>query len=186
MAFIHPSAEVSPQATLGEGTRVWHSVQIRERARLGTNCIVSKNVYIDFDVQIGNNVKIQNNCSLYHGLEVEDGVFIGPHVVFTNDKIPRAINPDGSLKGASDWEVGRTRICQGAAIGAGTVIVTGITVGRWALIGAGAVVTADVPAYGIVLGTPARLVGYISAGGKRCATQAEAAALSRDEGAGER
>ncbi len=181
MPHIHPSADVSAQAEIGEGTRVWHGAQIRERARIGRNCIISKNVYIDADVILGDNVKVQNNCSLYHGLEVADGVFIGPHVVFTNDRYPRAINPDGTLKSASDWVVGRTRLEYGAAIGAGAVIVTGVTIGRWAMVGAGAVVTRDVPDYGLVLGTPARLVGYVSAGGQRCATAEEAARLSDQE-----
>ena len=110
----------------------------------------------------------------YHGLTVEDGVFIGPHVVITNDRIPRAINPDGSLKGAADWVVGRTLIRRGASIGAGAIIVTGVTIGEWALCGAGAIVTRDVPAHAIVVGNPARVIGYISAGGVRCATQEEA------------
>jgi len=181
MATIHPSAEVSPAAEIGAGTRIWHGAQVRERVRLGRDCIVGKNVYIDFDVAIGDNVKIQNNASLYHGLTIEDGVFVGPHAIFTNDKLPRAINPDGSLKGADDWEVSRTRICYGAAIGAGAIIIAGVTVGRWALVGAGAVVTRDVPDHAIVVGNPARIQGFVSAGGQRCATLEEAIALTRTE-----
>jgi acetyltransferase-like isoleucine patch superfamily enzyme len=183
MATIHPTADVSPQAVIGEGTRVWANVQIRERARIGRNCIIGRNGYIEFDVTIGDNVKIQNNASLYVGLTVEDGVFIGPHVVFTNDKLPRAINPDGSLKSAADWHVGKTLVQYGAAIGAGAVIVTGVTIGRWALVGSGAVVTKDVPDFGLVLGNPARLIGYVSATGVRCASAEEAAQLSAQEGA---
>ena len=181
MATIHPTAEVSPAAEIGEGTRVWHGVQIRERARLGRGCIVAKNVYIDFEVSIGDNVKIQNNASLYHGLTIEDGVFVGPHAIFTNDMVPRAVNPDGTLKGASDWQVGETRVRRGASIGAGAIIVTGVTVGRWALCGAGAVVTRDVPDHAVVVGSPARIIGYVSAGGVRCATQEEALALTEQE-----
>ncbi len=167
--MIHPTADVSPQAQIGEGTRVWHQVQIRERARIGKNCIIGKNVYIDFDVVIGDNVKIQNNVSVYHGVTIEDGVFVGPHVCFTNDKFPRAINPDGTLKGGSDWEVGKILVKYGASVGASSVVVTGVTIGRFAMVGAGAVVTRDVPDYGLVVGNPARLVGYVCACGRKMA-----------------
>ena len=180
---IHPTAEVSPEASLGDGTRVWRDVQIREGAKLGQNCIVGKGAYIDFDVHIGDNVKIQNNASLYNGLTLEDGVFVGPHVVFTNDRIPRGINPDGSLKSADDWYVSPTRVGFGAAIGAGSVIRAGISIGRWALVGAGSVVTRDVPDHALVMGNPARIQGYVSAGGARCATQEEAVARSEQESA---
>jgi acetyltransferase-like isoleucine patch superfamily enzyme len=181
MATIHPTADVSPHATLGEGTRVWANVQIRERAVIGRNCIIGRNSYIEFDVTVGDNVKIQNNASLYVGLTVEDGVFIGPHVVFTNDKLPRAINPDGSLKSAADWHVGQTLLRHGAAIGAHSVIVTGVTVGRWAMVGSGSVVTKDVPDHALVVGNPGRVIGYVSAAGVRCASQEEAAELTRRE-----
>ena len=181
MATIHPTADVSPLAELGEGTRVWANVQIRERAKIGRNCIIGRNSYIDFDVTIGDNIKIQNNASLYVGLTVADGVFIGPHVIFTNDKLPRAINPDCSLKSATDWHVGKTHVDYGAAIGAGAIIVTGVTIGRWAMIGSGAVVTKDVPDYALVVGNPARVIGYISSTGVRCATQEEAATLTMHE-----
>jgi len=181
MALLHATADVSPHAMLGEGTRVWSNVQIRARAVIGRNCIIGRNTYIDVDVTIGDNVKIQNNASLYVGLKLEDGVFIGPHVVFTNDKLPRAINPDGTLKSASDWHVGRTLVCYGAAIGAHTVVVTGVTVGRWAMVGSGTVVTKDVPDHALIVGNPGRVIGYVSATGVRCATQAEAIKLTRGE-----
>lgn len=164
---IHPSAFVSPDAELGAGSQIWHGAQVRERARLGEQCIVGKDVYIDFEVRVGARVKIQNRCSLYHGLTVEDGVFIGPHVCFTNDRAPRAINPDGSLKGAADWEVAPTLVRYGASIGAGSVILPGVTIGRFALVGAGSVVTRDVPDFGLVMGNPARLVGYVDEAGAR-------------------
>lgn len=164
---IHPSAEVSADVTIGDGTRVWHQVQIRERARLGRNCIIGKGTYIDFDVQIGDNVKIQNGCFVYHGCTLEDGVFVGPGVIFTNDKFPRAINPDGSLKTDSDWQVGPTRVCYGASIGAGAIVLPDVTIGRFAVVGSGAVVSKNVVDYGIVQGVPARLVGFACVCGQK-------------------
>jgi acetyltransferase-like isoleucine patch superfamily enzyme len=158
--YIHPSAEVSPQATIGPGTRIWHQAQVRERAKLGANCIVGKGAYIDFDVAIGSNVKIQNGVYLYHGATVHDGVFLGPGVILTNDRLPRAINPHGSLKSDADWEVSPTLIKRGASIGAGAVILPGVTLGEFSMVGAGAVVTRDVPNQGLVYGNPARLRGY--------------------------
>src|SRR3989304_8599299 len=104
--FAHPTADVSLKACIGAETKVWSYAQIREGACIGEQCIIGKNVYIDFDVVVGSRCKIQNNSSIFHGVKLEDGVFVGPHVTLTNDKNPRAINPDGSLKGASDWEVG--------------------------------------------------------------------------------
>ncbi len=127
---------------------------------IGRNCILGKGVYIDFGVHIGNNVKIQNRSSVYHGVELESGVFVGPHVIFTNDRLPRAINPDGTLKSDDDWELGHVLVKEGASIGAGSIIVPGVTIGRWAMIGAGSVVTRDIPDYGLAYGNPARLRGW--------------------------
>ncbi len=165
--FIHPTAEVSPQAVIGEGTRIWHQAQVREKARIGRDCIIGKGAYIDLDVSIGDNVKIQNGCYVYHGATVEDGVFLGPGVILTNDKRPRAINPDGSLKTDADWEVGRILLKRGASLGARAVVLPDVTVGVFAMVGAGAVVTQDVPDYGLVLGNPARLVGFVCPCGAR-------------------
>lgn len=159
--IIHPTASVSNETEIGEGTRVWNQAQIRENTRIGKNCIIGKDVYIDFDVEIGDNVKIQNGALLYHGVILESGVFVGPGVIFTNDKRPRAINPDGSLKGNDDWEVGQSRICYGSSIGAGAVILPNVTIGSFALVAAGAVVTRDVPDHALVVGNPARQVGYV-------------------------
>jgi UDP-2-acetamido-3-amino-2,3-dideoxy-glucuronate N-acetyltransferase len=169
MIRIHPTADVSPKAIIGDGASIWHQCQVREGVSIGEECILGKNVYVDFDVQIGNRVKIQNNCSVYHGATLEDGVFLGPHVVLTNDRYPRAINPDGSLKGTDDWEVSPIRIGYGAAVGARSVVLPGVTIGRFAMIGAGSVVTRDVPPHGLAVGAPARMVGYVCACGYRLA-----------------
>jgi UDP-2-acetamido-3-amino-2,3-dideoxy-glucuronate N-acetyltransferase len=135
-------------------------------------------VYIDAGVRIGNNVKIQNGISVYHGVTLEDGVFCGPHCVFTNDRQPRAINPDGKLKSADDWVVSETLVKTGASIGAHATIVCGTTIGRWAMIGAGSVVTRNVPDYGLVYGNPARLHGFVCACGEKLP---EASNISGDE-----
>jgi acetyltransferase-like isoleucine patch superfamily enzyme len=164
---VHATAEVSNRARVGEGTRIWHQAQVREGVVIGEECIVGKGVYIDFDVQVGNRVKIQNGAMLFHGLTVEDGVFIGPGACFTNDKRPRAITPEGALKGNDDWEVGPVRVRYGASVGAGAIVLPNVTIGRFAMIAAGAVVAADVPDYAIVVGVPARMVGFVCACGER-------------------
>ncbi|MBS3146802.1 N-acetyltransferase [Candidatus Woesearchaeota archaeon] len=165
---IHPTAEVSNTAQIGENTKIWHQSQIREEAKIGKNCIFGKNVYIDKNVIIGNNVKIQNNVSVYDGVIIEDGVFVGPHVSFTNDKIPRAINPNGSLKlEQSDWKIDKTIVKKGSSIGCGSIILCGTTIGRFALVGAGSVVTKDIPDHALVYGNPARIRGYVCICGKK-------------------
>lgn len=158
---IHPTAEVSAQAFLGENCKVWHQAQIREGARLGEECIVGKGVYIDVDVIIGARCKLQNGCQVYRGVRLADGVFIGPGAILTNDKYPRASNGDGRLKTANDWQAGGILVNQGASIGAGAIILPGVTIGEFAMVGAGAVVTRDVPGGGLVGGTPARLLGWV-------------------------
>ncbi len=164
--FIHDTADVSPKATLAGGVMVWNNAQVREGAHLGENVIVSKGAYIDHDVSIGANSKIQNNASVYHGVTLEEGVFVGPHVCFTNDLRPRAINPDGSRKGPDDWTISRTLVKRGASLGAGTIVVAGVTIGAFAMVGAGTVVTRDIPDYGLVYGTPGRVRGYVTAEGR--------------------
>ena len=164
--FVHDSAQVSGQAIIGAGAKIWNYVQIRERAEIGSGCIIGKNVYVDVEVKIGRNCKIQNNCSVFHGAVLEDGVFLGPHVIITNDKIPRAINADGSLKAADDWVVGETLVKHGASLGAGVIVLPGVTIGRFAMIGSGAVVTRDVPDFGLVMGNPGRVVGTVDEAGR--------------------
>ena len=164
---VHPTADVSLEAQIGAGNSIWHQAQVREGVHIGHHCVIGKGVYVDFGVRIGNNVKIQNYVSIYHGVTIQDGVFIGPHVCFTNDKRPRAVNPDGSLKGGADWVLSETFVLEGAAIGANSVIVCGTTIGRWAMVGSGSVVTRDVPDYGLVWGNPARLQGFVCPCGER-------------------
>jgi acetyltransferase-like isoleucine patch superfamily enzyme len=149
----HPTAEVSPQAVVGEGTSIWHWAQVRERAVIGARCNVGKDVYIDMDVVVGDDCKIQNFATLYHGLIVGNRVFIGPHACFTNDLYPRAVSPD--------WQVVPTKVEDGASIGANATILCGITIGRFAMVAAGAVVTKDVPAHALVAGVPAKVVGWV-------------------------
>ncbi len=152
-ARIHPTAEVSADAIVGDGTSIWHGVQVRERARIGARCNLGKDVYIDTDVVVGDDCKIQNFATLYRGLTVGNRVFIGPHVCFTNDTHPRSVSPD--------WHVVPTKVEDGASIGANATILCGLTIGRNAMVAAGAVVTRDVPAHALVMGVPAKMVGWV-------------------------
>ena len=151
--FIHPSAEVSDKAQIGDGTKIWNLAQVREDCVIGENCIISKNVYIDTKVVLGNRVKVQNNVNVYHGVEVEDDVFLGPSMTFTNDFYPRAFN--------ADWEITNTYVKRGASIGANATIVCGNTIGEYAMVGSGSVVTKDVPPHALVVGNPARQIGWV-------------------------
>lgn len=166
-ARIHPTSVVHEKAVIGDGTQIWLFVQIRENVQIGKDCLIGKNVYIDPDVVIGNQSKLMNNVSVYSGVTIEDGVFCGPHCCFTNDKVPRAVNPDFSPKATTDWVLTRTRVKKGAALGANSTIVCGVTIGEWAMVGSGAVVTRDVPAHALVLGNPARIAGWVCSCGQK-------------------
>lgn len=149
---IQPSSQVDETAELGEGTTVWDLAQIREEARLGRGCIVGRGAYVGPGVRIGDNVKLQNHALVYEPAELGDGVFIGPAVVLTNDFYPRAVEPDGRLKRGGDWEAAGVVVAEGASLGARSVCVAGVRVGRWALVAAGAVVSRDVPDFALVAG----------------------------------
>lgn len=166
-AMIDPTADVSPDAVVGEGTRIWQYAQVREGARIGRNCVLGRNVYVDVDVAIGDNCKVQNGAQIFHPAVLEDGVFVGPGAMIVNDKTPRAVNPDATLKSGADWVASGARLRHGAAVGAGSVVLPGVDVGRWAMVGAGATVVADVPDHGLAVGCPARVVGYVCACGAR-------------------
>lgn len=156
--YVHPTAVIEEDVEIGEGTKIWHFVHVRRGARIGRGCNIGKDVYIDAGVRIGNNVKIQNFVSVYRGVTLEDDVFVGPHATFTNDIYPRSFS--------MDWEVIPTVVRRGASIGANATIVCGVTIGEYAMVGAGAVVTKDVPPHGLVVGNPARLVGFVCFCGK--------------------
>lgn len=160
-SFIHPTASVAATSRIGEGTKVWINVQIRENVSIGENCILSKDVYIDHGVSIGHRCKIQNSVSVYHGVSIGDDVFVGPNVAFTNDRVPRAFN--------SDWKITSTAVETGASIGANSTLVCGVTIGQYAMVAAGSVVTRDVAPYTLVMGNPARPVAKIDKMGNRVA-----------------
>jgi acetyltransferase-like isoleucine patch superfamily enzyme len=168
-AFVHDPALVEGGAIIGPDARVWHHAQVRTRATIGARCILGKGVFVDFDVAIGDDSKLQNYACVYHGVTLGRGVFVGPHAVFTNDRRPRATDPSFAPLRDGDWEVGETSVGDGAAIGANATILPGITIGRWAMIGAGSVVTRDVPAFALVAGSPARFLGWVCACGARLA-----------------
>ena len=150
---IHPTAEVSAESTVGEGSRVWHWAQIRNGARIGRNCVIGKDVYIDSAVLVGDECKIENFATVYRGVTIGNRVFIGPHACFTNDTYPRAVSPD--------WKVVPTKVEDGASIGANATVLCGLTIGKNAMVAAGAVVTKDVPPYALVAGVPAKIIGWV-------------------------
>ena len=161
MVRIHPSADVSDEATIGEGSSVWHLAQVREHAVLGRGCIVGRGAYVGEGVVMGDHCKLQNYALVYEPAVLEDGVFVGPAVVFTNDHYPRSITPDGRLKRGDDWEAVGVTVRQGASIGARSVCVAPVTIGRWAMVAAGSVVVKDVPDFALVAGVPARRIKWV-------------------------
>ena len=164
-ARVLDSADVADSATLGDGTTIWHLAQVREHAVLGINCVVGRGAYVGTGVQMGANCKLQNYALVYEPAVLEDGVFVGPAVVFTNDHYPRAVAPDGSPKRADDWEPVGVICREGASIGARAVCVAPVTIGRWALVAAGSVVTRDVPDFALVAGVPARRIRWVGRAG---------------------
>jgi UDP-2-acetamido-3-amino-2,3-dideoxy-glucuronate N-acetyltransferase len=163
--LVESSADVDPTADIGEGTRVWHLAQVREHAAIGRDCVLGRGAYVGPGVRIGDRCKIQNHALVYEPAVVEDGAFIGPAVVFTNDYFPRAVTPDGRPKSPDDWHPVGVTVRTGASIGARAVCIAPVTIGRWAMVAAGAVVTRDVPDFALVAGTPARRLGWVGHAG---------------------
>lgn len=159
------SADVDDRAELGDGTTVWHLAQVREGARLGRDCIVGRGAYVGTGVHMGDNCKLQNYALVYEPAVLENGVFVGPAAVLTNDLYPRSIDPEGKLKRGDDWEAVGVTIREGASIGARAVCVAPVTIGRWATVAAGAVVTKDVPDFALVAGVPARRIRWVGRAG---------------------
>ena len=166
-ARVHATADIEDDVDVGPRTSVWHRAQLRAGARVGADCIIGRDAFIDVGVLIGDRVKIQNAALVYHGTTVEDGVFIGPNAILTNDRYPRSVTSTGDLAGPGDWEVGQIALREGCSIGAGAIVVAGSDVGRYAMVGAGAVVTRTVTDHALVAGNPARRLGWLCACGSR-------------------
>ncbi|WP_460065577.1 acyltransferase [Streptomyces sp. YKOK-I1] len=164
---VQPSAQVDESAEIGAGSSVWDLAQIREGARLGEGCVIGRGAYVGSGVHMGDNCKLQNYALVYEPAELGDGVFIGPAVVLTNDHNPRSVDPDGKQKRGGDWEAVGVKILDGASIGARSVCVAPLVIGRWAMVAAGAVVTRDVPDFALVVGVPARRIGWVGRAGVR-------------------
>lgn len=164
-AFISPTADIDQRAEIGEGTVIWHLAQVREEARIGEQCIIGRGAYLGPGVVLGDRCKIQNHALVYEPAVVADGVFIGPAAVLTNDVFPRAVTPSGELKDADDWDSVGVVVNEGASIGARAVCIAPVTIGRWAMVAAGSVVTKDVADFALVVGVPARQVGWVGRAG---------------------
>ncbi len=172
-ARIAATADVDPRAHVGNGSTIWHLAQVREGATVGTQCIVGRGAYIGPGVAVGNRCKIQNYALVYEPAVLEDGVFVGPAAVFTNDYYPRAVNPDGSLKSSEDWHAVGVTVRAGASVGARAVCIAPVTIGRWALVAAGSVVTTDVPDFALVAGVPARRIRWVGRAGEPLVAEGE-------------
>lgn len=173
MYKVSEFANVDSSVSIGEDSQIWDYAQIREKVVIGSSCVVGRNVYIGPGVAVGNNCKIQNNSLIYNPASIQNGVFIGPGVILTNDRYPRSVKPDGSIKTQNDWNIVGVDIQEGASIGAGSICVAPVRIGKWSFIGAGSLVTEDVPNFALVVGNPAIQIGWVSKTGKRLVKKGE-------------
>ena len=175
LPFIHPTAIIDPDCQIGEGTKIWHFSHLMPHCKIGQNCVIGQNVFVAEGVCVGDNVKVQNNVSIYAGVEVEDDVFLGPSMVFTN-----VLNPRSFIERKAEFK--KTLVRKGATIGANATVVCGCEIGRYALVGAGAVVTKSVPDYALVVGNPAVQIGWVSARGHKLAFDKNGRAVCPESG----
>jgi len=161
--YVDHTAIIDNGVSLGSGTKIWHFVHIMEDAKIGKECVLADYVYVGRGVKIGNGVKLENRATVYEGVTIEDKVFVGPHVTFTNDPYPRSFN--------TDWKILQTLVKEGASIGAGTIIVCGISIGDYSLVGAGSVVTENIPPHALAYGNPARIKGFVCRCGRKLETK---------------
>jgi len=160
-AHISDTVDMGERVSIGDRTSIWHLAQIREDVVIGSNCVIGRGVYVGPSIKIGDNVKIQNYALIYDPAQIDDGVFIGPAVVLTNDIYPRSVNQNGELKNSQGWESLGVLVRTGASIGARAVVLAGTEIGAWSLVGAGSVVIRDVPDYALVVGNPAKQIGWV-------------------------
>jgi UDP-2-acetamido-3-amino-2,3-dideoxy-glucuronate N-acetyltransferase len=181
--MIHEKANVEVGVLLGLNSRVWSHAHIRKGAKIGSQVVIGENVFVDCEVVVGDNVKIQNNALIYSPSVIESGVFIGPGVILTNDKHPRAVNPDMSSKKITDWEPTGVYLEEGSSLGAGVICVAPVRIGRWALVGAGSIVIRDVPPHALVVGNPATQIGWVNSKGTQLSkTDVEGVFLDKQSG----
>lgn len=171
VAMIHESVDIGPNTSIGHGTTIWHLTQVREGAVIGEFCNLGRAVYVGPGVVVGDNCKIQNFALIYEPARLGTGVFVGPAAVLTNDLYPRAVNLDGSPKGAKDWQSVGVVVKDGASIGARAICVAPVTIGQWAMVGAGSVVIRDIPDHALVVGNPAHQIGWVCRCGRRLAVE---------------
>jgi UDP-2-acetamido-3-amino-2,3-dideoxy-glucuronate N-acetyltransferase len=183
-ARVHASVDLESDVSIGPRASVWNGAVLRNGASIGAECIIGRDAFIDEGVHLGDRVKVQNGALIYHGVTVGNGVFIGPGAILTNDRFPRAITARGELARGEDWTVSPIELLDGCSIGAGAVVVAGTTIGRFATVGAGAVVTRDVPDFALVAGNPARRLGWVCACGSRLRDASGASAASNPSTSG--